>query len=605
MRTRRAAVLFPLIMLMLLGAVPESAAAPAADPTARIAILPFAMHTPSNLNYLQSGIRDMLTSRLAQGNVQVVEKAQTEQAVKGIKEVGQNEALRIGAALKADYVLFGSITGMGNSISIDAKMVAVSGKSEPLSFYAQTKNLDEVIPQINRFAQNINQKTFGRGEPSQSTSSEAETLATRNPELLLPGAMVSGDKISYLNPNFIEVTPEGSVRQPGLWRSQTFQGGIIGMDLGDVDGDGKTEIVTIQGRKLTIYRKEYQGLKPVGIFEPTTVDRFIWVSVVDMNRDGRSYIYLTNLRRKNAVRSAADKARDPIGTGEDVSSYVLTVSGGKVQVVAERIPYFLNAIHLGQRGKVLVGQAQGEKDTNAFKGDVYEMQLRGKSLVPTVAVNAPDGCNIFNFVKADINNDKIDETLMLDDSHNLRILSGAGDQIWKGRYLFGATTNVFESKVEDRRWNQVDLFAIPSPMLIADLNKDGLLELVLNRNTTTFDKFLPDSMKLYDRGEVISLSWDQMGMVENWKTREIEGQVTGIRIGDITGEGRQQLVISMVLAKDLLKIWDSKSTIFSYDLNVNTAPGKTVKADEKETVPVKSSEPAAKPKATAPAKKRY
>ena len=188
MFTRRAAVVFPLIMLILFGMAPlSSAAAPAGSAQARVAILPFAMHTPANLNYLQSGIRDMLTSRLAQGNVQVVEKAQTEQAAKGTKEVTQNEALRIGAVLKADYVLFGSITGMGQSISIDAKMVPVSGKSEPVAFYAQTKNLDEVIPQINQFAQTINQKVFGRaGEKTQTASADAETLATRNPELLLP-----------------------------------------------------------------------------------------------------------------------------------------------------------------------------------------------------------------------------------------------------------------------------------------------------------------------------------------------------------------------------------------------------------------------------------
>ncbi len=72
----------------------------------RVAILPFAMNTPASINYLQSGLRDMLSSRLLrQGKVEVVDKSEIDSAAKGTKEISQNEALRIGAALKADYVL--------------------------------------------------------------------------------------------------------------------------------------------------------------------------------------------------------------------------------------------------------------------------------------------------------------------------------------------------------------------------------------------------------------------------------------------------------------------------------------------------------------------
>jgi hypothetical protein len=262
------------------------------------------------------------------------------------------------------------------------------------------------------------------------------------------------------------------------------------------------------------------------------------------------------------------------------------VSGGKIQVVADKIPYFLNTIYLGQRGRVLVGQEKADKSEGAFKGDIYEMQLRGNSLAATAAISTPKGCNIFNFAKADIKNDHLEEFVTLDDSHSLTVLSAAGDRIWKANTLFGATTNVFESKVEDRRFNLVDIFAIHSPILITDLNKDGIAEIVLNRNTTTFDKFLPDSMKAYEKGEIVSLSWDQVGMVENWKTREIDGQITALRIGDIDGNGHSQLVLSVVHPKDLLKIWDSKSSIISYDLNVNAAtPGKTAPTAAAGSVP--------------------
>ncbi len=157
--------------------------------SARVAILPFAMATPASTDYLQSGLRDMLTSRLSQqGKVRVVNKSETDRAARGTKEISQDAALRIGATLKADYVLYGSITSTGQSVSIEAKMVPVSGKTEPISFYVQTKSLDEVVPQVNLFAEQINQKVSGKPEEkAQSVSAEAEELATRNPEFLLSG----------------------------------------------------------------------------------------------------------------------------------------------------------------------------------------------------------------------------------------------------------------------------------------------------------------------------------------------------------------------------------------------------------------------------------
>ena len=76
-------------------------------------------------------------------------------------------------------------------------MVPVSGKTEPVSFYAQMKDLDEVMPQLNLFAQQINQKVFGKPEEkAQSASTEADELATRNPELLLKDLPAGGDKTS-------------------------------------------------------------------------------------------------------------------------------------------------------------------------------------------------------------------------------------------------------------------------------------------------------------------------------------------------------------------------------------------------------------------------
>ncbi len=114
----------------------------------------------------------------------------------------------------------------------------------------------------------------------------------------------------------------------------------------------------------------------------------------------------------------------------------------------------------------------------------------------------------------------------------------------------------------------VDYFYIPSPILVSDLNNDNIKEIIVNRSPD-YNRFMPEGLKTYGSGEIVSLSWDQLGMVENWKTRDISGMVTSIRVADLNQDGVPELIASLVLAKDFLKLWESQSTIFTYDLNIS------------------------------------
>lgn len=567
--------------VILLAAVVSWAAPPAPGAGApvspvRVAVLPFNMHTPSQLLYLQDGIRDMLASRLGwEGKVQVVDRASVDQSVKGSKgDVSGEEAVRLGKTLKADYVVYGSLTGAGQSISIDARMLPITANTPPLDYSAQTRSLDDVIPQINQFAQEINQKVFARTvETAKGAPVEQETFSTRNPELLIPSTMLPGDKISYLNPNFIEVTPEGSLRKEGLWRSQTLNGGVVGMDVGDLDGDRRMELVAATGSKLTVYRRHAGGLQAIANYSGLTQDRFLTLSVLDVNQDGRDEILLTNLRETGSTRPRPSENiyYQSGDSREVVDSKVLALVGNDLKVLCERIPYFLNVVELPKRGRVLLGQQKGQRNLGAFNPDIYEMQFRNNQLSPLVKAQLPSRCNIYNFAKADLNGDHSDEIALIDDTNRLVILNAVGDQMWRSDKMFAATTNGFEAKVEDLRFNSVDTYFIPSPILVTDLNKDGIPEIVVNRSSDILAKLLPEGLRYFDRGEIVSLSWDQLGLIENWKTRDINGMVTSIRIADLNGDGTSELLASLVMAKDFLKIWESKSTIFGYDLNISSS----------------------------------
>ncbi len=168
------------IMISALGGVHSALAAD----VKRIALLPFKINAEKDLSFLQDGIFDMLSTRLAkEGQVEVISRAQVDAAMQSAAASGTvNEAAArsIGSRLNADFVLFGSLTVLGENVSIDAKMVDISGGQPTLTFFDQSRDLGAVITKINLMAADINAKMFGRTQRTQ-TAAKTPAIAAQPP----------------------------------------------------------------------------------------------------------------------------------------------------------------------------------------------------------------------------------------------------------------------------------------------------------------------------------------------------------------------------------------------------------------------------------------
>jgi TolB-like protein len=134
-----------------------------AETPSKIVIVPFKINAAEKFSFLREGLTDMLTSRLAwQGKMVVVDKHKTQEGLKGISDdIDEKKARDIGKKLGAHYVLFGSLTIIGNNISIDGRLVDIEKQTLPVTIYNQSQGIDTVMPTINAFATEINQKIFG------------------------------------------------------------------------------------------------------------------------------------------------------------------------------------------------------------------------------------------------------------------------------------------------------------------------------------------------------------------------------------------------------------------------------------------------------------
>ena len=89
----------------------------------KLVVLPFTMNSDRDLNFLREGIMDMLSSRLAwKDKLEIIEKGVVKKEFDAVPgPMNEAKALAIGKVLGADYVIFGSLTVFGESVSLDAK----------------------------------------------------------------------------------------------------------------------------------------------------------------------------------------------------------------------------------------------------------------------------------------------------------------------------------------------------------------------------------------------------------------------------------------------------------------------------------------------------
>ncbi|MCX5826806.1 MAG: hypothetical protein NTV58_02230, partial [Deltaproteobacteria bacterium] len=121
-----------------------------------VAVLPFALNSADNIDYVQQGIVDMLSSRIASiEKIEVISKDKVLNAMKAVKvkEMTIADIYALGKKMNVDYVVSGSITKIGNSVSIDAKLVDIAAYKQAVSISTQSQGMDDVIVKIGDFAQ--------------------------------------------------------------------------------------------------------------------------------------------------------------------------------------------------------------------------------------------------------------------------------------------------------------------------------------------------------------------------------------------------------------------------------------------------------------------
>ncbi len=516
-------------------------------------VVPFSVSGAQGYSYLGQAVPSMLTSRLyLQGQFEPV--GRQDAALKEKAPSSRESASAMARKFGADYVIWGSITVMGDQASLDVSALSPDGK---VWKEAATSQVNALIGGLQNVADAINIEVFGRTDVTRAGAAAGSPSSA----FLMNETRGSVQNGAYLNPS---LRYQGTEDNRSQIRSQMLGFECIGMEVGDINRDGKNEILLLNDNTLNAYVWQ-NGNKLVEIGEYRLPSSMKPVLVRIYTQDKKTYVLL----------SGYDKG--------DTAAYsqVLQFSNGKFNVVVRNARRYLNVAKIPPLyAPVLI--MQDSDRSKVVSGSVYEGRISGDEVVRGGKVaNLPKQATVFNFswIPADRGKrgDHLaliaeNETLLTFDARGNR-LSGT-EETYSGSSVYVEGDRGIGALASSGESSDVVLYYVPMRMPVVDLDRDGRYELIVNKPVTTAGKLF-SNYRTYPQGEIHAMLWNGMGMDLLWKTRRIKGTVCDVAVVDANNNGKLDLVVAVNSYAGLSTGIKTRCAVYLYPLDttmVNAKP---------------------------------
>ena len=520
----------------------------------KVAVIPFTMNSSQDLGFLQNGLFDMLSSRLSDSGKVVVldreavdsamQKAVTSGKIKGT--LNESKAKILGQTMGVDYILFGSLNNFGKSVSLDTSMVDISGKRPIMTFFKQSNNMGDVIPMINTFAGDINQKVFNR-----SIANELYVQPQQPAQAQAPGALQNaGVGQGGYNGGFVNLKQSSA---KGFLTHLKFKGEINAMAAGDLNKDGTIEIVTATDYTIYIHKLEGNKLVVENKLDFASTNRIAALDIADINKNGFPEIFVTSI---NIHR-------------EGLQSFVLEYDGKNYNTLTDDERYYFRVIDgdssadIDINAKILLGQRGGK---HPFDGKIFTMAPAGNSYSEQRRLQLPRGVSVLSLAEGSLTSKDAKEHVLINENGRLTIAGGTGSIEWEGTSKFGGTAHYFLLPLNDTDSSYQERIYLNPRIKFYDIEKSGKTQVFAIRNEEIGGGAL-GRYKRFSKGNLEILSWNGIALSPLFKIRPVQGWISDFAIADFDGDGKDELIISIVgKTKILLNTKQVLSNIISYEL---------------------------------------
>ncbi|PIE63549.1 MAG: hypothetical protein CSA26_12455 [Desulfobacterales bacterium] len=343
------------------------------------------------------------------------------------------------------------------------------------------------------------------------------------------------------------------------------------MVVTDLDGDGKDDIIVASQSDIRIFHYGEYHFDQVAEYRFKLNKKIHALSVLPAAQGTTAHLLVS-----------ADGKNLP-------SSVIMSWNGSNtLQVEHNAIRWYVRAVTMPGKGTFIAGQ-QLKPGTDQWQlaPYIYRLVLNEQSgkLMNKGRLALPEGITLFDFVYADLNNDKKIETVVIDAHQKLLLYNSSNELIWVSSTNYGGGLSHFgpslNAHVSDEEAGGRILNYIPGRLEVSDLDNDGSWEIIVNTNTVDSKllRFFPN-LRHFNSGAVSCLGWNDGALQELWRTNTINGYVadyafkSGADAGSPSPAGNSgRLFVVQTQGKSLLQRLlpgSDTSKIFMYALEFYT-----------------------------------
>jgi hypothetical protein len=211
---------------------------------------------------------------------------------------------------------------------------------------------------------------------------------------------------------------------------------IVDFDVGDLNGDGKNEVVLIDRNRVMIFEdKKGRMIKITQVKTNKISNHFLGVDIGDINGNGRDEIFVTNQ------------------VGNRLESFALETDPQKkgLRYIWKNANLYFRIIRPIGKKIVLMSQSPGYQ--NPFHGPIREIFFKNRKYREGRKLKIPEvyGTHfiLYGLAQQDVNGSGSKETIVLDNSYHLRVYSSRGRLIVKSNDYYGHDPRLIDVGVEE------------------------------------------------------------------------------------------------------------------------------------------------------------
>jgi hypothetical protein len=339
-------------------------------------------------------------------------------------------------------------------------------------------------------------------------------------------------------------------RRRGYWKSKELNLLAIGMGVGDVTGDGKTDLVLLSPSAVTLYRFESGKLTLVTEYGVSPLECKS-VDVAGIRKRGPCRIYV----------SAQNRGA--------IASFVLEFRNGKLVPVVRDFGYYLRVILYPSRGPILLGQQKGLY--KFYDGPIHLIEDKGDELVVGPRFGVPLKIPIFGFAIGDFEGSRKPIIAVYDRDEHLRLYLPSGKRLFLSTDYYGGTDILLRMSGPEETRTRDALHEGPKkeyfrPRIMAlDLDHDGVYEILAITHRSKSKRLLSRS-KMLDDGRIRGLLWNGDALEQLWATPKIQGTIADFTVATLPGLPGRRLITLERKKTDWFSFLRSQSQIKAYDL---------------------------------------